>query len=58
MTEDVATLLKDSEVKGGYCSRLWTREEGDAYDESLQKGKEKRPPGTTVYLSGKPSKKR
>ena len=58
MTEDVMTLLRDASIKGGYCYRLWSKEEADAYDEGLRKGKDKRPAGTTIYLNGKPPKKK
>jgi len=52
LTEDVMSLLKESRIAGGYCYRLWTEDESRKYYENREKGIDKYPPGTTVYLTG------
>jgi len=49
-TEDVIKALKEGDIKGGYCNRLWTDEEVRIAEEKRKQGKKWKPPGSTVLL--------
>jgi len=50
LTEDVVKLLKNAGIRGGWCNRLWTREEVCMMDEMAKRGKKWKPPGSIVTL--------
>ena len=50
MTGDVVELLKAAGIKGGWCHRLWTRDEVDKMELKAKQGKKWKPPGSTVLL--------
>jgi len=50
LTEDVVILLKEAGIKGGWCHRLWTREEVDKMDEKAKQGNKWKPKGAVITL--------
>jgi len=53
VTEDIVQALKAARIKGGCCTRLLSDEELAKQHEKEKRGVKWKPPGMTVYLSGK-----